>query len=159
MIARSGNQVANNRAYRLRAIRHRMDDGAVAGGRVSAVISANGPEVVPGHFYSTKPAAAPLVGWVGDRSCCSLCRVTGDRKTFISAIQRATTNRAQTNIQTAGQSAFAGETGFLAGGVRGALPVVYPLESPHVTPSSSAAEDLLERHRPPGGVFIPREDG
>jgi hypothetical protein len=34
MIARSGNQVANNRAYRLRAIRHRMDDGAVAGGRV-----------------------------------------------------------------------------------------------------------------------------
>ena len=54
-----------------------------------AVISANGPEVVPGHFYSTKPAAAPLVGGVGDRSCCSLCRVTGDRKTFISVLAKA----------------------------------------------------------------------
>jgi hypothetical protein len=31
----------------------------------SAVTSGNGPEVVAGHFYSTKPAAAPLVGRVG----------------------------------------------------------------------------------------------
>jgi hypothetical protein len=51
------------------------------------VISANGPEVVPGHFYSTRPAAAPLVGRVGRPILLLLYRLTGDRKTFTGAIQ------------------------------------------------------------------------
>jgi hypothetical protein len=74
IIARNGNQVANNHAYRLRAHstlewmtsscgRPRMSRSSAHSG--ISCDSANGPEVVPGHFYSTRPAAAPLVGRVG----------------------------------------------------------------------------------------------
>jgi hypothetical protein len=91
MSARNGNLVANHPAYRSRA--HSapkwMTEQLRAAAYVevnplkpgSAVTLGNGPEVVAGHFYSAKPAAASLVGRRGDRSCCTLCGLTGDCKT------------------------------------------------------------------------------
>ena len=109
MSARNGNQVANHSAYRSRA--HSAPKWMTEQLRAAAYVEVNllkpgsaetsgkGPEVVAGHFYSTKPAAAPLVGRWRDRSCCTLCGLTGDCKTFISAIQRPS-GRAPANARS-----------------------------------------------------------
>ena len=47
-----------------------------------------------------------MVGW-GDRSCCSLCRVTGDRKTFISVLAKAASGiRFNEHMEGDGETVF-----------------------------------------------------